>query len=75
MDILIKEKILIICIFFIIKVRAVNVTMRAFQKAGQFQLSSVTDGLLARRRYTKKSTDSCSSTSSSTTTSTSSCCT
>jgi hypothetical protein len=44
--------------------------MRAFQKAGQFQLSSVTDGLLARRRYTKKSTDSCSSTSSSTTTST-----
>ena len=51
-------------------VRAVNVTMRAFQKAGQFQLSSVTDGLLARRRYTKKSTDSCSSTSSSTTTST-----
>jgi hypothetical protein len=56
--------------FFIIKVRAVNVTMRAFQKAGQFQLASVTDGLLARRRYTKKSTDSCSSTSSSTTTST-----
>ncbi|CAF1030801.1 unnamed protein product [Adineta steineri] len=51
-------------------VRAVNVTMRAFQKAGQFQLSSVNDGLLARRRYTKKSTDSCSSTSSSTTTST-----
>jgi hypothetical protein len=50
-------------------VRAVNVTMRAFQKAGQFQLSAVTDGLLARRRYTKKSTDSCSSTSSSTTTS------
>ena len=45
--------------------------MRAFQKAGQFQLSSVSDGLLARRRYTKKSTDSCSSTSSSTTTSTS----
>ena len=44
--------------------------MRAFQKAGQFQLASVTDGLLARRRYTKKSTDSCSSTSSSTTTST-----
>ena len=44
--------------------------MRAFQKAGQFQLSSVIDGLLARRRYTKKSTDSCSSTSSSTTTST-----
>lgn len=44
--------------------------MRAFQKAGQFQLSSVNDGLLARRRYTKKSTDSCSSTSSSTTTST-----
>jgi hypothetical protein len=44
--------------------------MRAFQKAGQFQLSSVTDGLLARRRYTKKSTDSCSSTSSSTTIST-----
>jgi hypothetical protein len=55
---------------FLSKVRAVNVTMRAFQKAGQFQLSSVTDGLLARRRYTKKSTDSCSSTSSSTTTST-----
>jgi hypothetical protein len=53
-----------------VKVRAVNVTMRAFQKAGQFQLSSVTDGLLARRRYTKKSTDSCSSTSSSTTIST-----
>ncbi len=52
---------------FCLKVRAVNVTMRAFQKAGQFQLSSVTDGLLARRRYTKKSTDSCSSTSSSTT--------
>ncbi|CAF0997425.1 unnamed protein product [Rotaria sordida] len=51
-------------------VRAVNITMRAFQKAGQFQLSSVTDGLLARRRHTKKSTDSCSSTSSSTTTST-----
>ncbi|CAF1006749.1 unnamed protein product [Rotaria sordida] len=51
-------------------VRAVNVTMRAFQKAGQFQLSSVTDGLLAQRRYAKKSTDSCSSTSSSTTTST-----
>ncbi|CAF1573611.1 unnamed protein product, partial [Adineta ricciae] len=51
-------------------VRAVNVTMRAFQKAGQFQLSSVNDGVLARRRYTKKSTDSCSSTSSSTTTST-----
>ena len=49
------------------QVRAVNVTMRAFQKAGQFQLSSVTDGLLARRRFTKKSTDSCSSTSSSTT--------
>ncbi|CAF3504639.1 unnamed protein product [Rotaria socialis] len=48
-------------------VRAVNITMRAFQKAGQFQLSSVTDGLLARRRYAKKSTDSCSSTSSSTT--------
>lgn len=48
-------------------VRAVNVTMRAFQKAGQFQLSSVNDGALARRRYTKKSTDSCSSTSSSTT--------
>ena len=44
--------------------------MRAFQKAGQFQLSSVTDGLLARRRHTKKSTDSCSSTSSSTTIST-----
>jgi hypothetical protein len=44
--------------------------MRAFQKAGQFQLSSVNDGILARRRYTKKSTDSCSSTSSSTTTST-----
>ena len=44
--------------------------MRAFQKAGQFQLSCVTDGLLARRRHTKKSTDSCSSTSSSTTTST-----
>jgi hypothetical protein len=44
--------------------------MRAFQKAGQFQLASVTDGFLARRRYTKKSTDSCSSTSSSTTTST-----
>jgi len=44
--------------------------MRAFQKAGQFQLSCVTDGILARRRYTKKSTDSCSSTSSSTTTST-----
>jgi hypothetical protein len=41
--------------------------MRAFQKAGQFQLSSVNDGALARRRYTKKSTDSCSSTSSSTT--------
>jgi hypothetical protein len=55
---------------FSIKVRAVNVTMRAFQKAGQFQLSSVTDGILARRRYTKKSTDSCSSTSSSTTMST-----
>ena len=53
------------------QVRAVNVTMRAFQKAGQFQLSSVNDGILARRRYTKKSTDSCSSTSSSTTTSTS----
>ena len=51
-------------------VRAVNLTMRAFQKAGQFQLSSVTDGLLARRRFTKKSTDSCSSTSSSTTLST-----
>ncbi|CAF0901123.1 unnamed protein product [Adineta steineri] len=51
-------------------VRAVNVTMRAFQKAGQFQLSAVIDGILARRRYTKKSTDSCSSTSSSTTTST-----
>ena len=51
-------------------VRAVNVTMRAFQKAGQFQLSSVNDGILARRRYTKKSTDSCSSTSSSTTTTT-----
>ncbi|CAF3538818.1 unnamed protein product [Rotaria sp. Silwood1] len=51
-------------------VRAVNVTMRAFQKAGQFQLSSVTDGLLAQRRHAKKSTDSCSSTSSSTTTST-----
>ncbi|CAF1415307.1 unnamed protein product [Rotaria sp. Silwood1] len=51
-------------------VRAVNITMRAFQKAGQFQLSSVTDGLLAKRRHTKKSTDSCSSTSSSTTTST-----
>ncbi|UJR38442.1 hypothetical protein I4U23_031110 [Adineta vaga] len=51
-------------------VRAVNVTMRAFQKAGQFQLSSVIDGILARRRYTKRSTDSCSSTSSSTTTST-----
>ena len=47
-----------------------NVTMRAFQKAGQFQLSSVIDGILARRRHTKKSTDSCSSTSSSTTTST-----
>src|SRR5437868_2227740 len=44
--------------------------MRAFQKAGQFQLAAVTDGLLARRRYTKKSTDSCSSTSSSTTIST-----
>lgn len=53
-----------------IEVRAVNVTMRAFQKAGQFQLSSVADGILARRRHTKKSTDSCSSTSSSTTTST-----
>ncbi|CAF1331877.1 unnamed protein product [Adineta ricciae] len=51
-------------------VRAVNVTMRAFQKAGQFQLSSVIDGLLARRRYTKRSTDSCSSTSSSATTTT-----
>jgi hypothetical protein len=56
--------------FIFLKVRAVNVTMRAFQKAGQFQLSSVNDGILARRRYTKKSTDSCSSTSSSTTTST-----
>jgi hypothetical protein len=44
--------------------------MRAFQKAGQFHLSAVTDGILARRRYTKKSTDSCSSTSSTTTTST-----
>ncbi|CAF1659031.1 unnamed protein product, partial [Adineta ricciae] len=53
-------------------VRAVNVTMRAFQKAGQFQLSSVIDGLLARRRYTKRSTDSCSSTSSSATTTTTS---
>lgn len=38
--------------------------MRAFQKAGQFQLSSVSDGLLAQRRHEKKSTDSCSSTSS-----------
>lgn len=52
-------------------VRAVNVTMRAFQKAGQFQLSSVMDGVLARRRFTKRSTDSCSSTSSSTTVSSS----
>lgn len=61
----------LVCFFLLlVKVRAVNVTMRAFQKAGQFQLSSVNDGLLARRRYTKKSTDSCSSTSSSTTTST-----
>ncbi|CAF0969681.1 unnamed protein product [Didymodactylos carnosus] len=47
-------------------VRAVNVTMKAFQKAQQFQLSSVQDGLLARRRQTKRSTDSSSSTSSST---------
>ncbi|CAF0841688.1 unnamed protein product [Rotaria sordida] len=45
-------------------VRAVNVTMRAFQKADQFQLSSVTNGVLARRRYDKKSTDSCLFTSS-----------
>ncbi|CAF0839360.1 unnamed protein product [Rotaria sordida] len=45
-------------------VRAVNVTMRAFQKADQFQLSSVTNGVLTRRRYNKKSTDSCLFTSS-----------
>ncbi|CAF1351383.1 unnamed protein product [Adineta ricciae] len=51
-------------------VRAVNVTMRAFQKAGQFQLSSAIDDLLVRRRYTKRSTDSCSSISSSATTTT-----
>ncbi|CAF0899937.1 unnamed protein product [Rotaria sordida] len=46
------------------EVRAVNVTMRAFQKADQFQLSSVTNGVLTRRRYNKKSTDSCLFTSS-----------